>query len=374
MDYKTFNGLPLFNATINAGDDTGVYCVSFVTDPATEINFLAFEKQKKLVKYSIQDNKEHIVAGVIMVADTPIFRIDKDGFEYYIVYSKETLKYMAEKMLAQGFTSSVNIEHKANSYVDGVNLQQIYIIDKEKGLCPEYFQDVPDGSLIGVYKIHNPEVWEMVEKGEVVSFSLEGWFEMLPVIANKNKKDNKMSKITKFVRNLMKFGQLETDKGTIYFAEDEIAEGVEVFVDGEDEKVVAEDGEYTLEDERVVVVKEGKVAEIREKEVEEEKPVEEPVEVEVEAEDETEVVVEEPTEPEPEERDVNAERIDALEKEVADLKAEIENIKAELAKIVSTPVVEPIEEVFEKAREKADLSGLPKGTKKLIDKLSKMKK
>ena len=374
MDYKTFNGLPLFNATINAGDDTGVYCVSFVTDPATEINFLAFEKQKKLVKYSIQDNKEHIVAGVIMVADTPIFRIDKDGFEYYIVYSKETLKYMAEKMLAQGFTSSVNIEHKANSYVDGVNLQQIYIIDKEKGLCPEYFQDVPDGSLIGVYKIHNPEVWEMVEKGEVVSFSLEGWFEMLPVIANKNKKDNKMSKITKFVRNLMKFGQLETDKGTIYFAEDEIAEGVEVFVDGENEKVVAEDGEYTLEDERVVVVKEGKVAEIREKEVEEEKPVEEPVEVEVEAEEETEVVVEEPAEPEPEERDVNAERIDALEKEVADLKGEIENIKAELAKIVSTPVVEPIEEVFEKARGKADLSGLPKETMKAIERLSKLKK
>lgn len=177
---KTYMGLPIYQALIDS-EETGVYCVSLVTNPATEIDFVYFDKDKQIEKFSVADEKEHIVAGVIMVANQPIYRRTPDGYEYYINYSKETLKQMAEKMIFNGVGSSVNIQHKDGSNVEGVNLMQLFIIDKEKGIVPNYFsQEVPDGSLIGIYKVHNDEVWDMIEKGEVLSFSLEGIFDIVP--------------------------------------------------------------------------------------------------------------------------------------------------------------------------------------------------
>lgn len=347
---KLFNGLPLFEAKVNDSDDTGVYCVSFVDNPATEVSWVAFEEDKQYQKYSIIDDDEHIVSGIIMVASKPIFRLDSNGGGFYVVYSKETLKQMAEKMLKEGFTSSVNIQHNDDLYVDGVNLMEIYIIDKEKGVCPTYFSEVPDGSLVGTYKIHNDAVWEMVKNGDVLSFSLEGLFDIKPVFEmnnNKTIKNSTMSLIEKFMKKLVKFSEIATDKGILLIQEgDEFAIGTEVYVEVEGEWVAAEDGEYKLEDGKVVTVLEGKIADIKDPEA-----IEEPA-VEIEAEEE--VVVEEPVvEPQPEERDVHQEEIDALKAEIAALKEEIQTIKNSLAEIVQKPIVEPIVEEFEKVKETA---------------------
>ena len=369
MDIKRYNGLPLFSAEIHADDMSGIYCVSFVTDPATEMPFYAFKKE--MLKYSVIDDKEHVVTGVIMLADTPILRVDGNGNGYYVVYSKETLKFMAEKMLKEGFTSSVNIEHDAMKYVDGVNLMEIYVIDRAKGIAPEMFKDAPDGTLVGTYKIRNDEVWDMVLRGEVYSFSLEGFFDIKPIENNnENKIEHKMSKIAKFIKSLVKFGQVETDKATLYWeGEEEIAVGTEVFV-GEEEKTPAEDGEYVYE-EKTIVVKDGKVEEIREKEeeVEEEKKEEEVEKIEA----EEEVIVEDPAEPQAEERDVNAERIDALESEVAALKETIAEIQTQIAEILSKPASEPIEEVFDKVKD-VQTNGLTKRQQKSIDLFKNYKK
>lgn len=352
---KYYNGLPLFSAEINEAEDgTGVYCVSFVTNPATEMPFFAFDKN--LMKYSIIDDKERIVTGVIMLSNTPIFRVDDNGDGYYIVYTKDTLKLMAEKMLKEGFTSSVNIEHRPNSYVDSVNLQEIYIIDREKGIDPQMFKDAPDGSLIGTYKVRNDEVWEKVLNGEVYSFSLEGYFEMKPVEMKNNNNINNTKMKNLFKKLLVKFASVETDKGTLYYA-DELAVGVDVFVDNENVEVAA-DGEYETED-KVIVVADGKVAEIREKEVEQPEPEAEP-EVEVESEE----VPEPEAEPEPV-ADPNEERIAALEEKVAGLESEIAALKDALAKIVEQPQAEPVEEEFENVKHK-EVVGLPKAYQKSI--------
>ena len=174
---KLYNGLPVFNAMVQ-DEEAGVYCVSLVTNPATEVNFVYFDKEKQVEKFAIADESEHIVAGIIMVADQPIFRIGPNGFQYYINYTKDTLKIMAEKMIFDSVGSSVNIQHQDGSNVEGVNLQQLFIIDREKGINPTFFSDVTDGSLVGFYKVHNDDVWEMIQNGEVLSFSLEGIFSL----------------------------------------------------------------------------------------------------------------------------------------------------------------------------------------------------
>lgn len=368
---KLYNGLPIFEAKVNEGDETGVYCVSFVDNPATEVSWVAFDEDKQFHTYSIVDGDEHIVSGIIMVASKPIFRLDANGGGFYVVYSKETLKQMAEKMLKEGFTSSVNIQHNDDLYVDGVNLMEIYIIDKEKGVCPTYFSEVPDGSLVGTYKIHNDAVWEMVKNGDVLSFSLEGLFDIEPVFEMNHKKikNNVMNILNKFMKKLVKFSEIATDKGTLLIQDgDEFAVGTEVFVEVDGEWVIAEDGEYRLENETVVVIADGKIAEIREKEVEE--PV---VEEEVVVEAEDEVVVEEPVEPQPEERDVYQEQIDELKNQIAELKGEVEALRQALNEFVQKPAVPPIEEEFERANE-IDTKGLDKKTQKTINLFSSLKK
>lgn len=178
--------LPIFDATI-ANVDCGVFCVSLVSSPATEVEWVVFDEDKPLVKFAVENKVERIVSGVIMLADTPIYRRTQSGFEYYTRFSKETLKLMAEKMIFDGVGSNVNIQHQNGSNVDGVNLVELFILDREKGIAPTYFSEVPNGSLIGSYKVHNDTVWAMIEAGEVLSFSLEGLFNMVETSEEFNK-------------------------------------------------------------------------------------------------------------------------------------------------------------------------------------------
>ena len=110
-------------------------------------------------------------------------------------------------------------------------------------------------------------------------------------------------KLLKLAHMVLKLAEVKSDKGTLIY-EGELGEGVEVFIEEDGEITPAADGEYTLEDGKVIVVVEWKVAEIKE-----ETPAEEPVEVEA----EEETPAEEP-----------------VETEIEDLKAEIESLKAEI--------------------------------------------
>lgn len=263
--------IPIYNAVIS-DSGCGITCVSLVTDPATQVDFVCFKADRERQKFSVSDAKEHIISGVIMVASTPILRRTPDGFEYYLQFSKETLKLMAEKFLADGTFVNVNVQHQDGSEVKNVNLVELYVIDREKGINPNYFSDVPDGSLIGNYKVRNDEVWEMIEKGEVMSFSLEGFFELYEQQQfKKTKTRTNMAKLKEKLKKLLaEFASVTTDKGELYYEGEELVVGTEVY-DENDNPV--EDGEYAWE-ERIIVVKDGKVEEIREKETEEETVIE----------------------------------------------------------------------------------------------------
>lgn len=275
---------PIYNATISDKEE-GLFCLSLVTDPATEVNFVYFDKDKPIVKFAVENQMERLVSGVIMLADTPIYRRTVGGYEYYINFTKDVLKVMAEKMIYDGVGSSVNIQHQDNSNVEGVNLVELFVIDREKGIAPTYFSEVPDGSLIGTYKVHNDEVWSMIENGDVLSFSLEGIFNMVEVEEFKNKKKTnifkmKVDKVKAMLRKLLaQFGEVATDKGTILWdGEEDLKEGDSVYsLDEEGNQVPLEDGEYITEDKKVITIQEGKVLSIVDTAAEvdgEEKPIE----------------------------------------------------------------------------------------------------
>lgn len=128
---------------------------------------------------------------------------------------------------------------------------------------------------------------------------------------------------TKLAKILLQFTSVKTDKGILEYDGEELATDVEIYiVDENGERSKPEDGEYVTEDDKTIVVTDGKVTEIKEKE--EEVTEEETIEEEVT--EEMEETVEEVTE------ETVEEKVD----ELAELKAEIEALKSIVEELVNT--------------------------------------
>ena len=174
---RTFGGLPVFDALV-PDEDTGMLKISLVDAPAVMSDFLVFNEHRAVQMYSIQDEEKRLVYGVVMRADFPIYRKDEKNGEYYIVYKPETIRKMAEKYLADGLQNEVNVMHKTD--VDGVRMVQYFIKDSARGVAPDGFADIADGSLFAEFHILNDEVWDAVKAGTYKGFSLEGVFDFVP--------------------------------------------------------------------------------------------------------------------------------------------------------------------------------------------------
>ena len=331
--------LPTYSALIS-DESEGVFVISLVDAPATETNWMCFKEQEN-VKFSVVNEDEHILAGVVMVADKPIYRIAPDGTEYYIVFSKDVIKRMAEKMLDDNTFNNIDIQHDGNIIPrDKVKLVELFIADEAKGIKPNYL-DVPDGSLLANYKIYDEQLWQMAKSGALNGFSLEGVFSTLRLPEqNKNTKNNKhtkMSKIKEMLKSiLVQLGEVATDKGILTY-DGNLVPGVEV--KNEDGSKPA-DGEYKVGEDKVIVLKDGCVDEIREMEEElaEEKPQEKPAN--------------EMPQEKPEEKSSEVEELKKLVDEQAALLKELDDRLKALEDLVKelneTPAVEPIEQEFSK--------------------------
>ena len=348
------DNIPTYNALIS-DDNEGIFVISLVDAPATETNWMCFKEQEN-IKFSIVNEDEHILAGVVMVADKPIYRIAPDGSEYYIVFSKDVIKRMAEKMLDDNTFNNIDIQHDGNIIPrDKVKLVELFIADETKGIKPNYL-DVPDGSLLANYKIYDDELWNMAKSGVLNGFSLEGVFSTIRYKHNKNIKHNKMSKIKEMLKSiLVQLGEVTTDKGILTYDGD-LAKGVEV--KNEDGSKPA-DGEYKLDDNKIIVVKDGYVEEI--KEVEEEMAEEKPEDkkaADKKAADKkaAEKPQEKPADEKPQEdADPKPNEVEELKKlvdEHAALLAELSDRLKALEDLVKelneTPAVEPIEQEYSK--------------------------
>ena len=344
------NSIPVFEAYID-NLECGIYKISLVDLPAVESDFVYFNKQDKVMKFNIEDEEQRMVTGVIMRANFNIYRYDEEFGEYYIKYSPETIKIMAEKMMSDGTFNNINIMHMDGTDVQGVNLVELFIKDSEKGINPSNFDDIENGSLFATYKINNDMIWNDIKNGTFRGFSLEGIFDIDKVELRKQNNNynsflNTMTRLfNRFLKSFVKCGSVD-----------------ELFYNTENEEAVkVEDGEYTLEDGTVIVVKEGLVSEIREKDGEQEGELDmekkQCMEEEVIVEDPVEKVVED--EPRDDRYDELKRDIDDLRKEHDELKGIVESLKDTLNAILEKPAAEPIVEEFNKVVGSKVENGIP---------------
>lgn len=170
--------MKVFYIRVNDEDTTGIDAISLVDMPAVEKNFLCFSKDKQPVRMNFDDSK-HIITGVVALADTPIYRYNQQMGEYWVVFSKETIQKMVEKFARMDLFKSVNLQHDDEQFVDDVYMIESYITNKERGISPAEFSDIPDGSWVVSYKVDNESLWEEIINGNKLNgFSLQGMFEL----------------------------------------------------------------------------------------------------------------------------------------------------------------------------------------------------
>lgn len=285
----TIDGLPVYDVLLGDAQD-GMIKISFVDEPAVMSDFVAFDRQKPVRTYSVADPEKRLVYGVVLRADFPIYRRDKELGEYYVLFKPDTIRAMAEKYLADGLQNETSTMHRTD--VDGVQMVQYFIKDTARGMAPDGFDDIADGSLFAEFHIVNDDVWEKVKDGTFRGFSMEAYYTLTPEESVAEVKEivedldgqfekllkpffhTNMSKMTRFKAALAKlfaaFGNVSTDKGVLAWDGDEdLKAGDPVFIEDRDgNRETAPDGDYVTSDAKTIVVADGKVSEIRDPEAE----------------------------------------------------------------------------------------------------------
>ena len=168
--------LPIYQLEISEdlNDEVEVDFVALVDKPAIEKDFLMFKEAK--ANFVIQSEDRRIVSGALMLADTPIYRNDQNG-EYYVTFTKDTIEKIAQKFFKKGYQSNVNLMHDEALAVEGVTMYESFIVDSSRGvMAMKGFEDAPEGSWFGSFKVENESVWNKIKSGEFKGFSVEGIF------------------------------------------------------------------------------------------------------------------------------------------------------------------------------------------------------
>jgi len=235
---------------------------SFVSEPATEKEWLFFNRKKQVLNF--YDDEKQIVTSVVMLANTPIYRND-DGYEYKLVFTPEAIKKMAFDYFSKNNFNKISIEHNGETLEGSAILLESYFVDDNKK-APKKFGVLPKGTWIVSYKVVDKKIWDMIKNKKLRGFSIEVLADLkklkLKYKNNKNKKDMEKEK------NKQKFLDAVTDQG-VQVRFDALEVGQLIYAIAEDgTEVLLEQGTYLINYEgsvyEVVVDENGTITEINE--------------------------------------------------------------------------------------------------------------
>lgn len=177
-------------------DSSDVYAISLVEEPAIEIDYVAFDKDKETkpnLKF-IEDkqNEKYMILGPALVPDKNIYR-NYDGNEFYVSFSAECIEKLSYKFMRTCYGDGCfTKDHE--SFAQGCTLAESWIKTSENDKSVDYGFDCPIGTWFVAAKIDSIDLWESIKKGERKGFSIESWVDLEEIIENKDKKENDMSK------------------------------------------------------------------------------------------------------------------------------------------------------------------------------------
>jgi len=143
---------------------SGIEAISIVERPAIEEDFIALKDEE--VKLAELDTEKRILLGALLIPNKPILRKGDDD-DYYIYFSRETVKKASELYLMEGNQNNATLEHQMN--LKGLSLVESWIVeDPKKDKTQVYGLEYPVGTWVGAMKVTSDSVWnEYVKTGKV---------------------------------------------------------------------------------------------------------------------------------------------------------------------------------------------------------------
>jgi hypothetical protein len=277
-----------YKVILNENDESGIYAISLVDDPATKELFISLSAEQTDIQLATVSDEKRIVVGPVLIPNQLIMRNDPDGGEpFNIMFEAETITEIHEKFIKNGFQNNSTIEHDGK-FIEDVTFTETWIKEDEvhdKSVMYGFKQ--PIGTLFAMQKINNDEVWnDYIKTGKVKGFSIDGTKFGLEKI-NLNTNYMNLEAIANAIKEGFASIKLSSDNPTpetveVQLAQMKLSDGVTVleaasFEAGQEVNIVAEDGtttpapvgEHELEDGSILIITEaGLIAEIRVKEME----------------------------------------------------------------------------------------------------------
>lgn len=151
----------------------GVQAISIVEYPAIEENFVKLSKDQE-IKLAEVDSERRILMGPALIPNKTIYRKNGED-EFYIYFSKDTIRKVSEMFLTKGNQNKSTLEHQID--LQGLSVVESWIVESEQDKSRSFGMDVPSGTWMVSMKVYNDDVWEKyVKTGKVKGFSIEGYF------------------------------------------------------------------------------------------------------------------------------------------------------------------------------------------------------
>ena len=164
--------------------------VSIVKDPAVESKLMAFSKDEKPMFF--QDEEKRIIYSVAMTPNKLIPRNDINGEPAYVFYNEKTIEEFQQRYFKTFSNQGVNINHSSENTSGIFPFESWIVKDKNNDKSNALNMSAENNSLVMAFKIENDEVWADCKNGNLDGLSIEGYFNLKPII-NMNKQEEELT-------------------------------------------------------------------------------------------------------------------------------------------------------------------------------------
>ena len=166
----------------------------------SEFSYL-FENTEEVIKqnFAIGSEEKRVVLGPCMVPHEKIFRKGEDGQPYYVYFSPETIRMIAEKYMRNQYTRNNDLMHNGKAVSD-IYVIESWIKESMDDKSSKYgYGALPVGSWFVSMKIPKTpagdKVWAQVKDGTLNGFSVSGYFDEIAKFTKEDMFLHKLSEL-----------------------------------------------------------------------------------------------------------------------------------------------------------------------------------
>jgi len=110
-----------------------------------------------------------------LIPNKQIFRKDAEDNEFYVYFSKDTVKKAAYRFLKSNAHHNHTLQHQEE--IEGLYVAESWIVESEQDKSRKYGLNVPIGTWMVAVKVDNEQIWnEQIKSGNAKGFSIEAYF------------------------------------------------------------------------------------------------------------------------------------------------------------------------------------------------------